>query len=200
MSPGSMSLRDELLAMAAEDHAVRTALAADGSLFRGYHPTMADVHRRNAARLETIIAQHGWPGRSLVGDAGAAAAWLVLQHAIGNPPLQRRGLELLKSAPPGEVSPAQVAMLDDRIRAFEGRPQLYGSQYDWDANGVLNPLPIEDPEGVDERRLAVGLAPLAENTTRIRETTAAGGQGPPPDWKARQQAKAEWERSVGWHD
>jgi len=45
------SLRAELLAMAAEDRRVRAELAANGPLFESYHPRMAGVHRRNAARL-----------------------------------------------------------------------------------------------------------------------------------------------------
>src|SRR5207248_5590972 len=57
------------------------------------------------------------------------AAWLILQHAIGNPPLVRRGLTLLQGgASKGEVSPLEVAMLEDRIRTFEGRPQRYGTR------------------------------------------------------------------------
>ena len=42
-------LRRALLAMAAEDEAVRAELAADGSLFAGYHPRIAAIHRRNAS-------------------------------------------------------------------------------------------------------------------------------------------------------
>ncbi len=53
------SLREGLLAMAAEDRRVRAELAADGSLFDGYHPRMAEVHRRNAARLTEILDRHG---------------------------------------------------------------------------------------------------------------------------------------------
>src|SRR5262245_10098602 len=86
--PMDETLRNELLDMAAEDQRVRAELAADGSLFDGYHPRMAEVHRRNAARLMDIIEEYGWPGRSLVGEDGAEAACLVLHHAIGDPPLQ----------------------------------------------------------------------------------------------------------------
>src|SRR4051794_8313325 len=92
------SLRNELLALADEDQRVRAELAADGSLFDGYRPRMAEVHRRNAARLAGIIEEYGWPGRTLVGEDGAEAACLVLHHAIGDPTLQRRGLELLWQA------------------------------------------------------------------------------------------------------
>src|SRR4051812_18859842 len=192
-------LREELLAMAGEDQSVRSELAADGTLFDGYHPRMAEVHRRNADRLAAILDRHGWPVPGLVGEDGAAASWLVLQHAIGDPPLMRRGLELLSRLGPGDVEPARLAMLEDRIRAFEGRPQRYGTQYDWNEFGQLGPLPIEDLGRIDKLRRSVGLGPLEENTRRIREQTALAGERPPPDWAERQRWKREWERSVDWH-
>src|SRR5688572_2145695 len=110
--------------MAAEDKRVRAELAATGELFQGYAPRMAEVHLHNAQRLEAIIARHGWPGKSLVGDDGAHAAWLVLQHAIGSPALQRNCLPLLKEAVSrGEMKAVDVAYLEDRICFFERRPQ-----------------------------------------------------------------------------
>lgn len=161
---------------------------------------MADVHRLNAARLAAVLDRHGWPGKSLVGDDGSAAAWLLLQHSVGDRPLMRRGLQRLGTLAPGEVDPARLAMLEERVRAFEGRPQRYGTQYDWDEDGLLGPLPIEDPESVDERRRPVGLGPLEENARRIRAETARTGERPPPDWAERQRRKREWGRSVGWHE
>src|SRR5262245_52910998 len=91
-------LRDELVFMEEEDLRVRAELAADGSRFDGYHPLMEEVHRRNAARLREIIDAHGWPGDHLAGENGAKAAWLIAQHAIGEPSFQRRCLELLQAA------------------------------------------------------------------------------------------------------
>src|SRR4051794_2862655 len=119
---------------------------------------------------------------------------------MGGPPLMRCGLSLLGALAPGGVDPAQLAMLEDRVRAFEGRPQRYGTQYDWDETGQLGPLPIEDLERVDELRRSVGLGPLAENTRRIRQQTARSGERQPPDWAERRRRKRVWERSVGWHD
>jgi hypothetical protein len=195
------ALRDELVAMAEEDKRVRAELVAGGSPFEGYHPTMQALHDRNAARLAEIIEQHGWPGRSLVGKDGSWAAWLVLQHAIAHPDLQRRGLLLLrKAAAGGEVPAAEVAMLHDRICFFEGRPQRYGTQYDWTEGGELVPWTIEDEAGVDARRRAVGLPPLAENTRRIRENAARDGDERPHDWQERQRKFMEWARSVGWRE
>jgi Family of unknown function (DUF6624) len=193
------ALRAELLALAEEDRRVRAELAADGSLFDGYHPRMAEVHRRNAARLVEILEAHGWPGCGLVGADGAEAACLILQHAIGDPPLQRRGLGLLRqAAEAGEVAAVHFAMLEDRIRFFEGRPQRYGTQFDWDEHGELSPAPIEDVAGVDERRRALELPPLAETTRRHREEMALSGERPPRDWAARRREMEGWARAVGW--
>jgi hypothetical protein len=130
-----IELTQRLSDMAEEDQRVRAELAATGELFQGYHPRMAEVHRRNAQELEAIIELYGWPGKSLVGDAGANAAWLILQHAIGNPELQRKCLPVLREAiTRGEMEPAQAAYLEDRICFFERRAQRYGTQFDWDEN------------------------------------------------------------------
>ncbi len=193
------SLRDDLLSMAAEDERVRTELARDGTLFDGYHPGMREVHERNADRLAALLEQHGWPTRALVGEDGVQAAWLVAQHAISRPALQRQALALLRAATStGEVPAAQVAMLEDRIRCNEGRPQRYGTQFDWDEQGRLSPLPIEDEAGVDARRREVGLGPLASEVERRRERARREGDRPPRDWHARQREIEDWRRSVGW--
>jgi len=197
------AIRAELLEMGRGDLALLKDLARDGSLFQGYHPRMKALHQRHATRLAALIDAHGWPGRSRVGEEGAQAAWLILQHAIGNPPLMRRGLTLLRGGvSEGEVSPLEVAMLEDRIRTFEGRPQRYGTQFDWDEHGRLSPLPLEDPAGVDARRRAIGLGPLAQDLWRRRWAMAhvRWRERPPADWAARQREMETWLRQVGWRD
>lgn len=209
------AIRVELLEMARGDLTLREDLTRDGSLFQGYHPRMEALHQRHATRLAALIDAHGWPGRSRVGRDGARAAWLILQHAIGNPPLMRRGLTLLQGGVrEGEVSALEVAMLEDRIRTFEGRPQRYGTQFDWDEHGRLSPLPLEDPAGVDARRRAIGLGPLDQDIRRRRAATArrrergrgrGRGRGtraerPPANWAARQRDMETWLRQVGWRD
>ena len=194
-------VRDELLAMAADDLRVREELASDGSLYHGYNPTMQAVHDANAARLATLLDTHGWPGEYQVGHHGAMAAWLIVQHAIARPAFQRRALELLREAVRDGSAPAvHAAMLEDRIRSLEGRPQLYGTQFDWDPEGCMSPLPIEDPAGVDDRRRQVGLGPLAQEVLARRAAVAQTKERPPQDWTERQQEMAAWCRHVGWRD
>ena len=186
-------IADELIAMAEHDRNVSDELAASGALYEGYDPRMAAVHEKNALRLRAIMAQIGWPAKRLVGKRAADAAWLIVQHAIAHPEFQRSCLKLLAAAAHEHLVPAwQPAMLEDRIRVFEGRPQLYGTQLEPDAHGNMRPHTIEDPDGVDERRRAVSLEPLAEILARAKP------QPLPADHERFEHDYQEWLIAVGW--
>ena len=59
-------LAAEVLKMKEADLALRDELLRDGSLPEGYHPRWEALHKRNAARLREIIAEYGWPGKTMV--------------------------------------------------------------------------------------------------------------------------------------
>lgn len=178
-----------------EDLRVRGELDAAGELGDGYHPRMEAVHRRNAARLREIIADHGWPGRSLVDEDGAHAAWLILQHSIGEPDLQRGIAPVLEAAVQAGDAPAwQLAYLTDRIAVLEGRPQRYGSQLDDGDDGYLTIATLEDPAKVDEWRREVGLPPIAERLPPREKQRPTD----PEQVRRNRRAMEEWARAVGW--
>jgi uncharacterized protein (DUF952 family) len=188
------AVRFELIQMRADDLRVRDELERAGRLACGYDPAMEVVHRRNAARLRDILAEHGWPGRTAVGDDGAAAAWLVAQHAIGEPEFQRRVLPLLEQAAHrGDIPAWQPGYLLDRIRMFEGWPQVYGTQMAPDANGDMVVWPIADSAGLGERRRRVGLPPFEHR----RIDSSSNHQTP----EGRRTTRADmdaWARRAGW--
>lgn len=190
---------ERLIAAARWDLDVRARLAESGALFDGYHPEMEAVHLTNASLLEACLAEIGWPTRSAVGEQAASAAFLILQHAISRPDLQRSALSLLlDAAGTGEASPLDAAYLADRIAVLEGRGQLFGSQFDWDEAGELSPAALEDPAGVDERRASVGLPPLADAVAEMRARAAAEGERPPADHAARRAAYEAFLARSGW--
>jgi hypothetical protein len=196
--PAKPELRERLIALAEHDMHMRAQLAATGALYQGYHPDMQRVHEANAAELESLIGSL-WPVAGDVGEDGLNAAWTIVQHAIAMPEFQRRYLAVIKRAVSEGAVPAwQAAMLEDRIRFFEGRPQVYGTQFDWDAAGEMSPLPIDDPANVDARRRAVGLETLADAISKRRAEAARGGERKPADRAMRQQAFEDWARKVGW--
>jgi hypothetical protein len=189
----------ELMQMAREDMELRNTLAPNGSLFNGYPPQMKAIHERNAKRLAEIVELHGWPGKSKVGEEGAHAAWLILQHAIAHPALQRKCfLLLVQQVEAGEISPVEMAMLEDRIRCFEGRPQRFGTQFDWDERQLMSPLPMDDADLVEERRRKMGMRPMSEEIAAKRKETEESMEQPPADYQQYITEKVEWLKANGW--
>lgn len=157
------ALRAELLALVQEDQDVRDAVIANMT-DPAVQARMKEVDRKTTARLEEVIAKHGWPGTSLVGEEAAHAAWLLVQHADADRAFQKHCLALIeKAANAGEASKTEYAYLYDRLAVADGQPQRYGTQY-----GEGKPAPIEDEVHVDERRKAVGLGAMAEYDAQMR--------------------------------
>lgn len=173
-------LRQELLARAEQDQRVRRlATPPKGQYeFRLPDDVAEEWHRvdtDNTRWLADLVATRGWPGRTLAGPDGAEAAWLLAQHADGDPELQRTFLEALRGAvADGDASPGNLAYLEDRVRVHDGRPQLYGTQFTV-TDGELRPSPIEDPERLDERRAEAGLDPFAAYEAQMRAGWAEEG-------------------------
>jgi hypothetical protein len=160
---GQPEIRRELLLLRDEDQAVRVGpLSAAPQTPEGF--LAVDV--KTSLRVREIIAAHGWPGFSLVGQDGADAAWLIVQHATHDRAFQEDCLARLQDAVArGEAEARHVAYLEDRLATTAGRPQRYGTQF----TEHLEPHPIEDEEHLDERRRAVGLSSMAAYTRLIRK-------------------------------
>jgi hypothetical protein len=157
-------LAAELLARADRDQAARRSLRG-GHAMAEWAAVVAPVDRDNTARLREILGAHGWPGHTLAGEAGAHAAWLLVQHAP--PDLQEECLPLLQDAvEQDDARPIDLAYLTDRVLAHRGEPQVYGTQYRV-RDGVPELWTVRDPEGLDERRAALGLGPEAEYRARL---------------------------------
>jgi hypothetical protein len=125
---------------------------------------MKVIDAANVERMKAIVNQYGWPGPELVGHDGSEAAFLLVQHA--DLAFQQKMLPLVEKAyRSGGLTGQDYALLLDRVRVAEGKPQVYGTQAkrfaEW--NGPEPTLqPIEDEANVDKRRAEVGLPPLAE--------------------------------------
>jgi hypothetical protein len=68
-------------------------------------------------------------------------------------------LDLAKRAPEGEVPPSALAMLEDRVLANSGRPQVYGTHFNITPEGLVKFAPI-DSRDLASRRERAGLPPL----------------------------------------
>jgi len=168
-------LHDELMAQMEKEQNLRGALSDSPDdiqlLMR-----MAEADAQNTMWLDEVIQQQGWPTKSLGGEDGAQAAFLIVQHSPA-PQFQKKCLELLERAvKQNEADIINLVYLTDRIRTFEGKPQVYGTQGQTNADGLIIPFPIEDEEHVDERRKAIGLEPIAEYFKNMNESYKTGAK------------------------
>jgi hypothetical protein len=172
-APTQPDLATELLKRMDEDQAARQLFIEHSKKSQGKQPEeiekeraaisgkVQSIDQRNQLWLGEQIKQFGWPGKSLVGEQAAHAAWLLVQHADANPDFQEKCLELMKAAAPGEVTPVDIAYLTDRVLVARGQPQVYGTQCE-EVDGRFQPKVCIEPESLDQRREEVGLQPIKE--------------------------------------
>ncbi|MFD4480381.1 DUF6624 domain-containing protein [Streptomyces sp. NPDC058471] len=128
---------------------------------------LAKARVENGQALKAIVQEGGWPSREAVGDEASTAALQLLLHA------EDRQLQLacrdliLASVQEGDSPAIHGAYIEDFCCVLEGRKQWYGTKFD---PTLLRPFPIEDPDGVDERRREVGLPPLEDQLRQLRGT------------------------------
>jgi hypothetical protein len=164
------ALRSELLSLGELDQRNRDSI---GAVVRrsGMGSPEAEVANRALAasdfplqaRLRAIVSARGWPGRRLVGDDAAHAAWLLLQHS--DSAYQRKMLPVIHARVlHGDVRAADGALLEDRVRVGQGRKQRFGSALRYTTTPGAPPVlyPIEAEECVDQRRAGVLLPPLSD--------------------------------------
>lgn len=171
---------------------IRDALEKRGVLQDAYHPEMEKVHKENATLLRGYVKTHGFPVLSNAGEKGVQLSWMIIQHAISFPDFQRECLIQMRLAAAADDYPKDLlAYTDDRIAFFEGRKQLYGTNFDWQ-EGELKPTPVEDPQYLDQRRAALGLPPMSETLSNIVHSK------PPKDLEKKAKEFQIWLTSVGW--
>ncbi len=178
-SPRLPELAGELVAMAAADQQVRSELVAFIQDHPGEDPSlqlalrMLSLDAENTARIQTIVAEHGWPTSELVGREASRAAWLLVQHADSAPDFQAAVLgELEPLLAEGAIDRRDYALLTDRVLVAREQAQRYGTQYvtrTVEGVPVFAPAtPIEDPANLDARRASMGLEPHADYVEELR--------------------------------
>jgi hypothetical protein len=192
-------IAEKIIELKAADLTLRDKLVQSGQLSEGYNKEMQELHNKNAKVLNDIIDAIGYPTMDKVGKEATEATWLVLQHSIGQPKFMKKCVELLEMAvSENKADTKNLAYLTDRIAVFEGKPQLYGTQFDWDKFGNLSPNPFDDLNKVNERRRSIGLNTIEEQTEIISARVKSENQSPPKDFEKRKQEIEQWKKDVGW--
>jgi hypothetical protein len=152
-------IHSDLIAMRVADQEVRKRWIADRQN-AAIIEEMKAIDAKNVARLREIVRTYGWPVQSRVGREAAGAAWMIAQHS-GAEVLHEMLPKMKIAADNGELDKSLYATSVDRVLIQDGKKQLYGTQFDTN-DGKCEPLPIEDPQHVEERRLKMGMPMLRE--------------------------------------
>lgn len=120
------------------------------------------INDRNRYDLDSIIKANGWPKISDVGQMGASAAFLIVQHS--DLALQQQYLPTIKAlCEQNEASWSSYALMYDRVQINQNLPQLYGSQLRYNPETKKTEFfPIEDEANVNKRRAEMGLQPIEQ--------------------------------------
>ncbi|SFR52649.1 Uncharacterized membrane protein YphA, DoxX/SURF4 family [Robiginitalea myxolifaciens] len=125
------------------------------------------IDSSNIHFVDSLIAERGYPGKSLVGDKAGVAAWYVIQHSTR---IDNFLPAIKEAAETGELPYRLYAMMLDRSLMDRGLHQRYGTQamsFGIGSPQEINVIwPIEDLEGVDERRKAAGFEQTLEEQVK----------------------------------
>ncbi len=134
---------------------------------------MKDTDSANLARVEKIVEQYGYPGKTLVGEPENIAVFYVIQHAPDKIPQYYPLIE--EAAKKGELPFRLTAMMLDRMLADEGKEQIYGTQIysrritnkeTGKEENFMYVVPIKDPQNVNQRRKEAGFDTTVEENAK----------------------------------
>jgi hypothetical protein len=118
--------------------------------------------------LKSLLKTYEWFKISKFGELADSQAWLIVQHADLDLNFQIRVLKILEKLwPIKETSPANYAYLFDRVAVSwndpsKRKPQRFGTQGQCQGSNNWQPVEIEDPINLDNRRREFGLSPYAD--------------------------------------
>lgn len=120
------------------------------------------VYKTHQKRMKQIFDKHGFVGIDLAGEQGSYDFWLMVQHSDHTPEFQKAVLEKMKIEVDNKnASSSNYAFLVDRVNLNTGKPQVYGTQVDYNFDKAQAiPKNLSDKENVNERRKIIGLEPL----------------------------------------
>lgn len=171
----NMEVRAELMEILAMDQDLRISLDTMENIYdwesEVVQQTWKQIHYNdsvNLVRIEKIIDEYGWPGKTLVGEDAADIAFLVLQHCADVGVMEKYLPLIEKAVSEDELDKPSLALFVDRIRMFKGEEQLYGTQLSYnDSTKILQLYPVVDEQNLNKRRAEMGLISIEDYLERF---------------------------------
>jgi uncharacterized membrane protein YphA (DoxX/SURF4 family)/peroxiredoxin len=118
------------------------------------------LDRSNFEYLASVMDQHGYPGKTMVGEPTNLVGYEILKRQPEA--IENYILMLQDFTESGELPMTHYATLEDLLLMYKQEPQKYGTQGYIDSSGNPYIWPIDNPETVNERRAKVGFTTTIE--------------------------------------
>jgi hypothetical protein len=154
------------------DSLAKKLKVGQGDVVRYMLQKIQESDSTNLQRIRVIIREHGYPGKSLVGEPTNQAAFYVIQHSKE---INTYLPVIRKAADQKEISFTLYATMLDRSLVNKGREQRYGTQ----TKGfeISDPVsgkkkwqtiiwPISDAANVNKRRKQAGFEDSVEENAK----------------------------------
>jgi hypothetical protein len=154
-----------LIEMANQDQLIREIYLSNG---KKELDEMLKIDENNRKEFKRIFEKTGLI-TPVYGKKAQMSAFLIVQHMPKEEVhFMKTYLSLMKRNMAG-YSPILFALLIDRVRNWEGKYQLYGTQFT-SIEGKKNTYKLKKifkPQEVDKRRIEIGLEPLKEYIDKL---------------------------------
>jgi hypothetical protein len=116
----------------------------------------------NLVWLRNLLKVNGIPTVAQVGESGVQWTWLLVLHADDDPQFQLSVQPIfVQRQEAGELPADDLARLTDRVLLAAGKPQRFGTQFDW-YSGQFKPKGAGNIADFEANRQALGLMPLTD--------------------------------------
>jgi uncharacterized membrane protein YphA (DoxX/SURF4 family)/peroxiredoxin len=126
------------------------------------------IDSSNLIFIEKVIAEKGYPGKSMVGSKTGETAWYVIQHSNK---IDSYIDQIKVAAETGELPFRLYAMMLDRHLMEKGEPQIYGTQGSSYFMNTPNEIsfiwPIKNPDSVNILRKDIFGSTVEEYSKRL---------------------------------
>ena len=130
-SPTDAELLAEILRRTDRDQEARHAYISGGGDPRAASRVEA-IDEDNFRWFSALVKRQGFPSVAQVGEVGVHRAWLLVQHSDAHPEFRAALLPVLTQRyAAGEFDATDLAKVIDRSLKRAGKPQRFGTQFDW---------------------------------------------------------------------
>jgi hypothetical protein len=130
------------------------------------------IDQANTRALKRILDRISYEELMALSPSAADQAFSIISHSPDDAFKRRMVAVFEPLARAGRLPGERIALLVDDLAIAEGRPQVYGTNFEC-VGGVHQPRLTEDMERLNERRAALGMSTIEQYTALMNEMYGA---------------------------